>query len=184
MSYHSIREEVRLFIKEHSLPLRTNCPICGNKNTFGAVILDGQILYNCFHTNCGIRGKLNYDLSLSDIRNNGLDSNRSIYNIQNRTTTSSTTSSSSLVFEIPDYWSSPLQNVKCFRFLKYWNLLDLYASRKIHLYYDCKEDRCVFILLNTNNKIMGAVGRSLDYKKLPKWHVYGRLEGCPFIVHK
>lgn len=180
MSYHSIREEVRLFIKEHSLPFRTNCPICGHKNTFSAALLDGYIFYNCFHVSCGIRGKLDYDISLNDIRSGDFSISSNLH--RSKSTSTPTTGSPSLIFEIPDHWGSPLQNEKCLNFLKHWKLLDLYASRKVHIFYDPKLDRCVFLLLDKQGVCKGAVGRNLTYGNNPRWFVYSRINGHPFRV--
>lgn len=183
LSYHSIREEVRQFIKEHTLPFRDSCPVCGRKNTFTASILDGRVFYNCFSVSCAIKGVLEYDLTISDIRSNSLGNYRSIFNNRANSTSSpnQSTNSSSLNFDIPDHWSNVLQNKRCLNFLKYWNLLDLYANRKVHLYYDPKMDRCVFLLLDKKGVCKGATGRNLTYNTLPKWFVYSRIHGCPFI---
>lgn len=168
----SIQEEVSQFIKEHSLPFRTNCPICGRTNTFSAALIDGTILYNCFSASCGLRGRINYDRSLNDIRRDRIGSlTLSSFNAATRPTE----------FCIEDYWLNPLQNEKCLRFMKYWKLLDLYAKRKIILYYDPKQDRCVFILRDHKGGLKGATGRALTFPNNRKWHIYLRNDGCPFL---
>lgn len=174
----SIQEEVSQFIKEHSLPFRTNCPICGRTNTFSAALIDGTILYNCFSASCGLRGRINYEYSLSDISSGRSNRGNRVNNLFDYNQRAPRTP---IEFCIEDYWLNPLQNEKCLRFMRYWKLLDLYAKRKIILYYDPKQDRCVFILRDHKGGLKGATGRALTYPNNRKWHIYHRNDGCPFI---
>jgi hypothetical protein len=92
-------------------------------------------------------------------------------------------SNNSIAFLIPNYWQNPLQNKRCYNFLKYWNILDVYIDRLVDIYYDPKLERCVFIIKDLNKEIKGAVGRALRMDNPPRWYVYSRLDHCPgFII--
>ena len=44
---------------------RGDCPACGNKNTFSVKNMGDAILYNCFHADCGVKGKVKGEISKS-----------------------------------------------------------------------------------------------------------------------
>lgn len=161
------RQQIESYIKENlngSSSIRTNCPNCGNRNTFVASIQDGQILYYCYHAFCNTKGKTDYVSTLQSLRQ--------IRSIDNQI---------SSTYILPDYFVNPLQNPRCYAFLKYWRLLEAYASGVASIFYDPKLDRCVFLLKDHKGDIYGAVGRSLDRNNLPRWYVYDRINKCPFI---
>ena len=36
---------------------RMNCPSCGHKNTFSVTNNNGELMWNCFHADCTVRGR-------------------------------------------------------------------------------------------------------------------------------
>lgn len=152
------------FIKGLSLPARTDCPNCGNKNTFSARLYDGNVLYKCFHAQCKLRGILNVGISIDSILDISKEKEKKEW-------------------VLPEYFCSPLQNSECLSFLKRWNLLDKYVDG-LELYYDHRQGRCVFPLRDHQGVLKGATGRSLDFRINPRWYIYHRNSMCPYIMDK
>ena len=48
---------------------RGDCPACGNKNTFSVKNMGDAILYNCFHADCEVKGKVKSEISKSSFSN-------------------------------------------------------------------------------------------------------------------
>jgi len=164
MNYQQLQQHINSL----EIPHRGDCPYCHNKNTFVANLVDGQILYYCYQANCKLKGRLNHVPSLEEINNNA----RTIR-----------TSASTSIFVVPNHWQNPLQNKRCYNFLKYWNILDVYIDRLVDIYYDPKQERCVFLIKDLQGGLKGATGRHL-YSGYPKWYIYSRLSDCPGLVLK
>jgi hypothetical protein len=153
--------KIKDFLTSLDLPYRGDCPSCGHKNTFSAQEENGQIIYNCFHASCKLKGKTKGFFSIDKIKKIDIidrEFDQKIYN-----------------------WSNPLQNETCLKYINKYHLLEAYADNRISLRYDPKTNRCVFILKDHNNIEQGATGRSLD-GVTPKWYIYERYKTCPFIV--
>lgn len=85
-------------------------------------------------------------------------------------------------YEVPNHFTSPLQNAACFKLLNRYSLIDFYVRNPEIIRYDPKLDRLVFILKDHKGVIKGATGRSLYFGNIPRWRVYERIASCPFIV--
>ena len=161
---------IKQYINDLHLPYRGNCPNCSGTNTFVANNSNGYILYYCFRASCSLRGKINYEISVDDLRNN--DSNNIIRPMEKVGESWGT----------PSYFVSPLSSPICYKFLNRYGLIDFYSKHVNLIRYDPKQNRCVFILLH-KGECYGAVGRSLDVSSNSRWFVYHRSIGCPFQVH-
>jgi len=49
--------------------VRRDCPACNGKNTLNINNVDGNILYNCYHLGCTVRGSIHQGLSAEEIHN-------------------------------------------------------------------------------------------------------------------
>ena len=47
---------------QEGVTMRSDCPVCGHKNSFSATNLGGSVVYNCFHADCGISGKVRHGI--------------------------------------------------------------------------------------------------------------------------
>lgn len=168
------------YINSNGLPFRGNCIECGGNNTLSAAIVDGFVLFHCYRASCPIRGKYKYDLDLDSIRNLSNNSGMAT-SLLSRMEDSRVSGQQEYI--IPNHFTSPLQNLKCFNFLKRWNLLDIYAEGRVSIWHDPKLDRCVFGVRDYEGLLKGATGRLLGYNKdYPKWFVYQRINSCPGII--
>ena len=158
---------------------RTDCPNCGGSSCLSISKIDGYIVYQCFRASCKIRGKLHDDLSVDTIRT--YLSNLSDNSISNSPSRETLVRS----YQIPDHFISPLQNTLSHSLLSRYNLIDYYIHNPTRIRYDPKLNRLVFILVDHEGVPKGATGRSLVYSNtLPRWYVYDRLGGCPYIARR
>lgn len=155
---------------------RLDCYVCGGRNCLSISRMDGWIVYYCFRASCGIRGKVNDDLSIDALRN---ISSSTYYS--SSSTSRQLSPSEKRVYEPPIHFTSPLQNSKCYSILRRYNLIDFYTKQPEVIRYDPKLDRLVFILRDYEGVIKGATGRSLSFDNIPRWYIYSRNDGCPFI---
>lgn len=162
------------YINTLTLPFRGDCPICFNKNTFVASSTAGQILYYCFHSDCKLRGKINDTLSIDVLRNPKFE-----LRLNDIISSGHDRRESSL--QLPEYFVSPLQNRACRNLFDRYNLYQYFDRHVDRIRYDPKQNRCVFILKDYDDVIKGYTGRRLNYDASPRWYVYERLVGCPFI---
>lgn len=159
--------------------IRIDCPNCGGSNCFTASKVDGQIVYNCYRVSCGFKGRIDYEVSIDELRN--ISSNtHSNFNVHIYIPSNMLVSNT---FSVPEYFTSPLQNTSCYALLNRYNLIDFYSKHVDRIRYDPKQHRCVFILKH-EGKVLGATGRSLSFGNIPRWLVYERLMDCPFIISR
>ena len=158
------------FLKELNLKTnesaRIDCPICFNKNTFSAVNDGRQTIYNCFHVDCSIRGKTRSPLS-----------KRLFQEIEKQKEPE--------VFYYRNHWEKKVNKYKyAFNkdFMNYIETYDLQDHLEDTIRYDRQLHRAVF-LVNKEDKLIDAVGRTLYKDKKPKWYRYGN-SGYPFIAGK
>lgn len=127
-----------------------------------------MILYYCFRASCNLRGKINHEMGIDELR----AASRQCVDVGHNKESK---------FTIPEYFISPLQNTSCYRFLYRYNLIGFYSKHTNLIRYDPKQNRCVFILFHEGT-CYGAIGRSLDVSNNSRWFVYSRLSGCPFQI--
>ncbi len=177
MKINQLRQYISDQINGHS-SCRIDCPVCNGSNTFSISKIDGNIVYYCFRASCGIRGKIDDVLSIDDLRNISSTSF-----VRGSLLSRPLECLSAEVYDIPGHFISPLQNTRSFNVLKRYNLIDFYTKHPETIRYDPKLDRLVFILKD-KGKVKGATGRSLSFGVKPRWFVYDRIMGCPFIVYE
>ena len=141
---------------------RGDCPICTNRNTFSVKNFGDVILYNCFHADCGIKGKVKGEISKSSF------GQKKIWN----------TNSS---FAIPNHFVEFSRNKNVVKYLEKHNCIDAIDKKKVSIMYDVKQNRVVFLIKDSSEKIIDAIGRSLDKDSKVKWFRYGKSK-TPFIV--
>lgn len=170
---------IEQFVKENlngSDRFRSDCPVCGNRNTFSASYVDGVIQYYCFHSGCSLKGRFDKDISLGELKNERFHARNTVWNNDRNLDKGP--------FVIPDYWLNPLQNEHCYNFLKYWKILEVYRNGQVSIWYDPKQQRCVFLIKDGEGNVRGATGRALYRATSPKWYVYSRFAHCPGILKK
>jgi len=138
---------------------RIDCPICFNKNTFSALNTGTEVIYNCFHADCNIKGKTRNELS-----------KKLFAEIERQKEPE--------VFYVRNHWEQSLENKDYREYVKHYNLEDYYEIMR----YDRHTHRAVFLIMK-DNKVVNAVGRALYKKTKPKWYRYGS-SGYPFVAGK
>ena len=144
---------------------RSDCPVCGKKNTF-SVNDDGmQRLWFCFHADCNVSGRTGIKL-LRDFAKLA---------IKKPTQRVDTPESK---FVIPDTFVSLSRNLDAELYVKSVNAYDAYLSGRADIRYDFKRNRVAYLVKQGNN-IVDAVGRSIDGRGA-KWYRYGNSR-YPFL---
>jgi hypothetical protein len=159
------------FINTLQIPTRTSCPNCGGLNTFSVNRINGVLVWHCFKANCGLKGRHEQGLRLDDLRNDTIDDGAIDVSAE----------CIKLETKYKGMFFNPLQNADCYRFMQRYNLIEPYLQGRADVRYDPRQHRIVFIL-KWKGSIYGSIGRRLSYSlNSPKWLVYDRIKGCPFI---
>ena len=148
MNIYNYINDLQLSVGESK---RLNCPNCNSYKTFTVTNNMGSVMWNCYKISCSLSGSSRVTLTVDDIRtamNKQINENE--------------------VFQFPEH-IVPHGNRKAItNWCDRWGL----SADKLSLYYDVKENRAVFPIVQ-NNKIVDGAGRSLG-KKIPKWKRYGK----------
>lgn len=148
MNIYNYINDLQLSVGESK---RLNCPNCNSYKTFTVTNNMGSVMWNCYKISCSLSGSSRVTLTVDDIRtamNKQINENE--------------------VFQFPEH-IVPHGNRKAItNWCDRWGL----SADKLSLYYDVKENRAVFPIVQ-NNKIVDGAGRSLG-NKLPKWKRYGK----------
>ena len=152
-----------------SLPLqlnvteRSNCPECGNYNTFAVTKKVDGIYWFCFHNSCRAKGKVGGTILKADL-------DQFIH----------TQSKKAVPYKIPDSW---LDLSKVRWLLNRHHILDVFKDRRVQCCYDPKLDRYVFMIYR-EGVCYGGIGRSFTSK--PKWLFYSHSNQnkLPLVVPK
>jgi hypothetical protein len=144
---------------------RSDCPVCGKKNTF-SVNDDGmQRLWFCFHADCNVSGRTGIKLSRDFAK----------LAIKKPTQRVDTPESK---FVIPDTFVSLSRNLDAELYVKSVHAYDAYLSGRADIRYDFKRNRVAYLVKQGNN-VVDAVGRSIDGRGA-KWYRYGNSR-YPFL---
>lgn len=145
----------------------------------------GEIVWNCYHSQCNVSGKLNVGYSLREVAN--IDVKGLQISIEKREITPTfndalpwDNGNSTSRFHTPNSWISPLGNTECVTYINTYGLMDAYADKRVQLFYDPGLKRVIFPIKDSDNSIVGAVGRSLSRESKPKWLMYGNPQ-IPFM---
>jgi len=152
MSNQRIKQLIDGLHLDFSQSLTLNCPICGGYKKFSVTNLDGTIVYNCYRNSCGTKGAVKTTMTSEQVQKKM----RLAHEAKKR----------SLDFALPEYITVDILNTSMKRFINRWGL------QNVPLYYDVKDKRAVFPIFE-NNKMVGAIGRSLS-NTFPKWLRYDK----------
>jgi len=144
---------------------RSDCPVCGKKNTF-SVNDDGmQRLWFCFHADCNVSGRT------------GISLTRDFAKLAIKKQESKILKDTLTKFELPNTFVSLSRNLDAELYVKSVNAYDAYLSGRADIRYDFKRNRVAYIVKNGNNAV-DAAGRAIDGRN-PKWYRYGN-SSLPF----
>ena len=146
---------------QEGITMRSDCPVCGHKNSFSATNLGGSVVYNCFYADCGIRGKVKH----------GLFSTARMQKERKRLTLSM----------YRQYFVPVTRSQKAVQYIKDNNIYTAYSQKWVNLELDVRENRVVFLVYDADNVLVDAVGRSLTNRK-PKWKRYCASR-VPFVTN-
>ena len=147
---------------------RSDCPVCGKKNTFSVTDDGMQRMWYCFHADCNVSGRTGITLT-KEHASRALRHSQALVPAPSRTNNT---------YEIPDTFVSLSRNLDAELYVKRVNAYDAYLSGRADIRYDFKRNRVVF-LVKDGNKVVDAAGRSID-GRAPKWYRYGSSKH-PFI---
>lgn len=155
--------EIQKFILQHSpgegQSVRTHCPSCGGRNTFTISRVHGKVLWNCYKASCRVSGASQMERSKSEIASQVRQTIMHYHPHEN--------------FSVPPHFTPFSDNARALNYLEKNNCLDAFQNQRARILYDPKQDRVVF-LVKENGQTYDAVGRSLNYKVVPKWYRYGK----------
>jgi len=146
---------------------RSDCPVCGKRNTFSVTDNGLQRLWYCFHADCNVSGRTGVTLS-KDTSKDIFTPKQQPLSITNRFSE----------FEMPDTFVSVGRSLDAELYLRRVGAYDAYLAGAVDLRYDIRMNRVVF-LIRDGRKVVDAVGRSLD-ARTPKWYRYSSSKH-PFI---
>lgn len=145
---------------------RSDCPVCGKKNTF-SVSDDGmQRLWYCFHADCNVSGRTGITLTK--------DHASKLF--EKRMEPPPSLGSDALA--MPDTFVSLSRSVEAELYVKRVQAYDAYLAGRADIRYDFQRNRAVY-LIKDGNKVVDAAGRSLD-GRTPKWYRYSSSKH-PFV---
>ena len=158
------QQSIKDYVLALSIPsgetIRTDCPVCGGRNTFTATKEAGNLLWNCYRASCSVNGRGTYARSIDEIK---LAYSKTKEEYKER-------------FIVPDHFISPFTDTTCLGYLERHHCLRALVDRRAGIEYDAKLDRCVFLVREpkVNGEIIGAHGRALTPGDKPKWLAYGK----------
>jgi len=146
--------------------IRTDCPVCNNKNTFSITDFRDSIKFNCFHADCNAQGRLG----------KGLDEN----SFKEPKVMTGNYSNSPCI-ALSQNWRKTDLPRSALTYLKRVNCYHQWRNNTADIRYDFKEDRVVFCLTEQDTgKVIDAAGRALAHDTVPKWYRYGSSR-IPFV---
>ena len=146
---------------QEGVTMRSDCPVCGHKNSFSATNIGGSVVYNCFYADCGVSGKVRH----------GIFSSARMQRERKRLTLSM----------YRQYFVPVSRSQKAVQYIKDNNIYHAYSQKLANLEHDVRENRVVFLLYDADNVLVDAVGRSLTNRK-PKWKRYCSSR-VPFVTN-
>ena len=160
-----------MYIKEYveSLGLsdgqsqRMDCPSCGHKNTFSVTNNNGELMWNCFHAECAVKGRTDRRITR--------DNSDNILAVLSKNTHKQTSSCPEVPFEKPKCWSRQISQ----KGLDYVDSVNT-SGRYDDIYYDVRHKRLVYAIRDKDGKLVDGAGRTLIGAR-PKWYRYGNYRG-------
>jgi len=142
---------------------RMNCPSCGHKNTFSVTNTNGELMWNCFHADCSVKGRTDRRITRANSDN--------IVAILSKNTHKKTSSCPEVPFEKPKSWSRTIPEIG----KTYVETVNT-SGRYDDIYYDVRHDRLVYPIYDSLGILVDGVGRSMIGQR-PKWYRYGNYDG-------
>ena len=146
---------------------RSDCPVCGKKNTFSVTDDGMQRLWYCFHADCNVSGRTGITLTKEH-------ASRAFRGSQAPPPAARINDT----YEIPETFVSLSRSLDAELYVKRVQAYDAYLSGRADIRYDFKRNRVAFLVKN-GNKVVDAVGRSID-GRTPKWYRYSSSKH-PFV---
>ena len=167
----NIQEALPMNMKEYAESLglfdgesrRMNCPSCGHTNTLSVTNARGELLWNCFHADCTVRGRTDRRITADNVDN--------IISIVTDNGHKKTTPCPDVPFEKPKCWSRQISQ----KGLDYVDSVNT-SGRYDDIYYDVRHKRLVYAIRDTDGKLVDGAGRTLINAR-PKWYRYGNYRG-------
>jgi hypothetical protein len=142
---------------------RMTCPSCGHKGTFSATNNNGELLWNCFHAECTVRGRTSRRITTNNVDN--------ILSIVTNNGHKKTTPCPDVPFERPKAWSRQIPE----KGVEYVDSVNT-SGRYDDIYHDVRHDRLVYAIRDNDGKLVDGAGRTLNGSR-PKWYRYGNYRG-------
>ena len=142
---------------------RMDCPSCGHKNTFSVTNTNGELLWNCFHAECKVRGRTDRRITR--------ESSDNILSILSKNTHKQTPPCPDVPFEKPKCWSRQISQ----KGLDYVDSVHT-SGRYDDIYYDVRHKRLVYAIRDNDGRLVDGAGRTLIGAR-PKWYRYGNYRG-------
>jgi len=141
---------------------RMNCPSCGHKNTFSVTNNNGELMWNCFHADCTVKGRANRRITLA---NADTLISKTFQKRLKRTV------ECPVEFVKPKCWSRQISH----KGLDYVDSVNT-SGRYDDIYYDVRQDRLVYAIHDNDGRLVDGAGRSMTGQR-PKWYRYGNYRG-------
>ena len=164
MNYADQIEVIKDLGLDEGQSMRMDCPFCMRNNTFSISKEDSKVLWYCFSASCDAKGAYYTEKTMHDIEH-------FIYQNKDKV---------DVDFIVPKNFISPHSSNRCLRYLMNNNSFNAFNTNRADVRFDPALDRVVFMVHDDEGRIIGGVGRSLNYNVLPKWYVYGSKK-YPFI---
>ena len=142
---------------------RFDCPKCGGRKTLSITNEGSRVLYNCYRASCNLRGVNSRDMSLEDMA-------KLYYQDKPKE------------FKLLDHTQYGLVNKAQEDYLRKHYCLEAYEQGLYDIAYDAAKDRLLFLVMDSEGKLVGAVGRDLTGKSKLKALNYHDSINYPFIV--
>ena len=161
-----VRKHISTLTIFNGSSIRTDCPVCNNRNTFSITDFRDSIKFNCFHADCTAQGTLGKGLNEDSFKERKAVTEKH---------------GNSPCIALSQHWRKTDLPRSALIYLKRVNCYHQWRNNTADIRYDFKEDRVVFCLTEQNTgKVIDAAGRALNSDTVPKWYRYGSSR-TPFI---
>ena len=151
MTLSTLLEDIELV---EGQSLRQNCPECGGRNTFTVTRKQGKLVWNCYKASCDCSGSKRKQYSLDTI----------VSKLRQR----DNEETQSCPFTLPEHFLNVL-------YTEHEEYLRSINATQAETLLDIRENRVVFVIRDPQTgDVVGAIGRAMDKRKLPKWKRYDK----------
>jgi len=136
---------------------RMDCPECGHRNTFSVSNDNGQLLWNCFHADCAVKGRTDRRITRA--------------NAQSILSKNTQPTEQTVPFEKPKSWTRQIPEIGQ-TYVDYVNT----SGRYDDIYFDVLKSRLVYAIHDKEGNLVDGAGRAMIGQR-PKWYRYGNYRG-------